>query len=627
MGRRHVAAWPVALVGIYLIIAVGTLMIWQARGVYLLVGDEPHYLVIAKALIESLSLDQRSAYLSELANPVIFAQAMEPLDPTLSSPGTQTFINSAGMFSVHAPGLGLILAVPFGIAGVLGAKLALIAIGAAAVAVAWVAVGVFTTRFGIRFAITLATAIGCPLLYSAGQVYPDVPAGAIVLLGLTWLLTAGRDRARWQQAVVVLCLAFLPWLQLKFSAPALILVLALAWQWRRTHRGLAIASMLLLGLSIALLSAFNIYAYGSVTGAYVDGGLELSLDAVMVLIGLFLDQNQGLLFLNPMLWLGLAGLVGLLRTRRSFAVIWVLVVLSLVVPNAMHPNWYGGGSFMGRFALPASMAFIIPAAAALVAVQRRSRGAFWALIAIGIAIQVAYWGWYALISGIDPGYSSGMDLYNKPAGTWLENYAVFGFPIERYLPAWYDRQWAFEFVPNLVWVMIAAAIVGLAFVASRVRLKPVALSVTSTAIALVAAAGTFSLPGARTLLAQAAELPSQTGAILGTSRVAERGIDPPAFITVGPQVSMRQGPYEIRVRYRGSAPPDVAVGRVELADAARDVIIRSREINGTLDASADFVDIFAYRSLTPQVLEVRVAWYGVGSVQVDEVSARSAQGR
>lgn len=616
----------------YLLLALGTLLIWRARGVYLLVGDEPHYLVIARALADSLSLDQLQAYQAELARPVIFAQTMEPLDPTLSSPGTQTFINPSGMFSVHAPGLGMLLAPAFFLGGVLGAKVALVLIGALAIPVAWAAVGAFTDRPSLRVAITAVTALGCPLLYSAGQVYPDVPAGVIVLLGLTFLLIGDRGRPPWQHAVVAASLVFLPWLQVKFAAPAIVLMVALAWQWRRAHRVLAGGSLAALAVSLSLLAAFNTHAYGSVTGAYVDGGLTVSTTALMVLFGLFVDQNQGLLMLNPALWAALPGVVVLLRRDRAFALIWLVVIASLVVPNAMHPNWFGGGSFIGRFALPASMACIIPAAAGLTALYRRAPRALWTVVAAAALIQALFWAWYALISGIEPGFSSGVDLYNKPAGTWLESYAVFAFPIERFLPALYDIDWAWSFGPNLVWIGLAGLLIVLSWLSTMrsqrltgSRGRAIAIGMTC-AVAVAVVSGLLTAPGPRSIARPAADLASQTGSVQGLTRVAEFGSDGPAFITVGPQVSMRQGPYAISVRYRSSAPPDATVGRLELADAATNTVLRAVEVPGTLNRATQLVDTFAYRSLTPQVLEVRVAWYGTGTLAVETVGVRHADG-
>lgn len=627
MRRPRAALLLGVLIFVYLFVASATLVIWQSRGVYLLVGDEPHYLVMAKALAENFSLDQAAAYISERANPVIFAQTMEPLDPSLSSPATQTFINQSGMFSVHAPGLGMLLALPFLIGGVLGAKVALIAVGAAVVAVAWFAVGAFTTVPWTRFAITAVTAIACPLLYSAGQVYPDVPAGVIVLLGLTWLLLINRPHPRWQHALIIGLLSYLPWLQLKYSAPAALLVAALAWAWWRTRRGVALGAIVALGISLGTLFAFNVRAYGSVTGAYVDGGLEASGTAAMVFFGLLVDQNQGLLMLNPVLWAGLAGVVVLYRRQRRFALTWLLVVASLLAPNAMHPNWYGGGSFIGRFALPASIAFIIPAAAGLAALAERRPRAFWVVVALGGLMQGIYWLWYALVSGIQPGLSSGLDLYNKPATTWLENYAVFGFPFERFLPALYNVDWAASFWPNFIWLAGGVALIWLCFRLSSSRNRqPRSLMVALAGfVGLVIAAGMLAQPGPRSTVVLAADLPSQTGSVEGSSRVAIYGVDKPAFIAVGPQVSLRQGPYEVSVRYRSSAPADLVIGRWELTDATTETVIRTQELRGTLGSSETAVDQFAYRTLTAQVLEVRVAWYGTGEMAVDSVAVRNAQ--
>jgi hypothetical protein len=52
------------------------------------------------------------------------------------------------------------------------------------------------------------------------------------------------------------------------------------------------------------------------------------------------------------------------------------VFLSLIVPNALHPNWYGGWSFSGRFQWAAAIAFIIPTICGLLFIAKRKEKIF-----------------------------------------------------------------------------------------------------------------------------------------------------------------------------------------------------------------------------------------------------------
>jgi hypothetical protein len=80
----------------------------------------------------------------------------------------------------------------------------------------------------------------------------------------------------------------------------------------------------------------------------------------MVIIGLFFDQNHGFLWQNPLHFIGLFMIGRLFYYDKFFTLLWMLIFFSLLIPNGLHPNWYGGGSFAGQFAWSSAVLFIIP---------------------------------------------------------------------------------------------------------------------------------------------------------------------------------------------------------------------------------------------------------------------------
>jgi hypothetical protein len=57
---------------VYVALSAFTLWVWGIRGVYPLIGDEPHYLVIGDALWRFGGIDVLRAYESELSNRVFY---------------------------------------------------------------------------------------------------------------------------------------------------------------------------------------------------------------------------------------------------------------------------------------------------------------------------------------------------------------------------------------------------------------------------------------------------------------------------------------------------------------------------------------------------------------------------
>src|SRR5262249_35411095 len=103
--------------------------------------------------------------------------------------------------------------------------------------------------------------------------------------------------------------------------------------------------------------------------------------------GLHFDEAQGLFFQQPLFVVGLLGLGPLFRRDWRLGVLLAAVYASIVVPNAMHINWYGGASFVGRFVWPAALLWVFPLAYAVDASLLRQR-TWLAIFALAIAWQL-----------------------------------------------------------------------------------------------------------------------------------------------------------------------------------------------------------------------------------------------
>ena len=350
----RVAAVPVA-------IAILVTLVFVKWRVLPITGDEPHYLVMADGLIQDRTFELRNAYAREGKTQRIYGSRL---------PAPHVVIVNHRWGPYHAPGLPVVLAMPFAIGRELGARLALCLIAGLlplwsfkwlrgrvpTPAAAWLAIGL---------------AVGVPISFGASQIYPDLPAGIVATALMLWLLDAGREgTTRRQWAAFWLITGLLPWLNLKFLATTFALTVAVVgvlWgRERRTELRAALSTCALVAIGPAALAAFHVWAFETSLGP--RGAAELTTSfgrAAMMFLGLHLDQGQGMFWQQPLLLAGVATLVPFAQRHRRVALVWLLVYGSLIVPNSLELARYGGGGPAGRFGWSAAWLWIVPLSYAL----------------------------------------------------------------------------------------------------------------------------------------------------------------------------------------------------------------------------------------------------------------------
>jgi hypothetical protein len=344
-GTRVVAAIPVVIVlGLFL---------GRTRTVALN-GDEPHYLIIADSVASDRDLNLQNNYLRDFDTRRIYG---------LVAP--HVYNVRRGWMPYHMPGLGILLALPFAVAGVMGARLALIALAGV---LPWTLV-TWLDRDGAGGAaawLTIGLTISLPMLFGAIEIYPDFPAGIVVTALAIWLYRRSTDHApgmAW--AAFWLTVGVLPWLHVKYLAATVLFVASgLVVASRIGRRGgdwrpVWMTPLVLFG--VTTLAMFQIWAYETPLGT--RGFRELTTSpsrGAELFLGLHLDQSQGMFVQHPFLLAGVAALPVFVRLRMRFAVFWIALYLSLVLPDALELARYGGGGPVGRFGWSAAWLWSIP---------------------------------------------------------------------------------------------------------------------------------------------------------------------------------------------------------------------------------------------------------------------------
>ena len=313
-----------------------------------LTGDEPQYVLTAISLAEDRSLDISDELAAERWRP-FHERAQLPEQTELQADGRRV--------SPHDPLLPAILAAPVALGGWLGARLTMAAVaGLLAAALVWVAIRRLGLRPPVAVLGTVAFTTAPPLASYGAQVYPELPAAAVVVLGFAAVTAPSARRA----AVGVVAVASVrPWLSVKYAPVAAALAAVAAWRlWRAGDRRAVAGLVTALGAAAAVFAVLHLAWYGGLTpyaaGDHFTGG-ELTvagrhpdvLGRSRRLVGLLVDREFGLVAWQPAWLLAPVALGALARRRPRW---WPAVALPLVtgwltatfVALTMHGWWFPG---------------------------------------------------------------------------------------------------------------------------------------------------------------------------------------------------------------------------------------------------------------------------------------------
>lgn len=626
--RRAVAA--AGLAGVLTACASG--LVWWSIHPRLPGGDEPHYLVITQSLLNDGDLriennhrdgDYRSYF------------------PGVIAPDYVQRGRDGEIYSIHAPGVSVLVAPGFAAFGLRGAQATMMALAAVTGALVWLIGWMVTGRMPAAWFGWAAISGSATLLVQSVTIFPDGAAGPIVASAtLLWLHLARRDSVRLLWLVVVSgLLAALPFLHTRFvilSAGFGLAILASIWRddsgdrAARRRRAGAFLAIPTIG-ACAWFGYFWIiygtpspvapYGVGAETRfAYMPGGLA----------GLLFDQQFGLFTYTPALVVAVAGWMAAARDRTTRSIV-ALAAIGFVYAAAVSAYW------MWWAGVPATPARLLTAVLPLMAAPaalgwqrcgRASRTAALVLLAGSLAISV-----FVLSTG------DGAMAWNSRGAfaAWLTRIdSVANLP--RGWPSFFwdltpgvVRSEAPFAIHVLAWTSaFAAAAFGLRAVARRPSAS-VAVSVACGAWWLpsglmLAAAGGWWLSGAPALVPAQSQLALLREAARGASihRVAPLSIGTlparpvPVRVTV-PRVELAGAP-----TIEWGALTGVPAGRYDFHFSAR------RPTGGTLvvhtGRAANPLVTIDLRRLSEQTVEVDVP-DGVASLRFALDDALAAGGR
>jgi hypothetical protein len=329
-------------------------------------GDEPHYLVITQSLLKDGDLRVDNNYEHRDYAPYYGGH----LDPHYLVRG-----KDGAIYSVHAPGLAVLVLPGFALAGYRGAQLTVMLLAAVTSALLWIIGWRVSRNVGAAWFAWAAIVTATTFQIQGFTIYPDGPGMFAVALGV-WLLLRLSDTTAPASSMTLVAaslpLAALPWLHSRFAVVAAVFGAAVALRLltdtlrplgARVTRLAAFAVLPFLsaaawfGFFKAIYGSFNPSApYGDTAGAelrYIPAGS----------VAILFDGQFGLMTYAPVLITAIAGWWRPIdRIAKRVGIESLSVIAAYLAVAMTYWMWWGGNSPPARFFAPMLPLFAVPLA-------------------------------------------------------------------------------------------------------------------------------------------------------------------------------------------------------------------------------------------------------------------------
>ncbi len=337
-------------------------------------GDEPHYLILAQSLIKDGDLriennHRRGDYLEYSLNAAA---------PDYLRRGT-----NGEIYSIHAPGLAVLIAPAMWLFGYAGVVAFLGLIAALSTALVWyVAYGATGSAASAWFGWACC-ALTTPFFFQATEVFPDGIAATCLLLGTIPLWDGLKARPlpdsatrtttsnTWRWILSGASLAILPWLQTRLAVLAIAAAVLVCLRVRSRRQLLAFAVVPMIGA--ALWFGFFVVVYGTPnpTAPYGPYTQTSVVNLLRGFPGLLFDQQFGLIPNAPVYGFVLVGVIAATLKLRRWG--WETIALTVPYMTAVgtYQMWWGGTSVPARLLAPITLVLGVAAARVWQGVQTR----------------------------------------------------------------------------------------------------------------------------------------------------------------------------------------------------------------------------------------------------------------
>lgn len=278
-------------------------------------GDEPHYLLAAKSIVNDHDVDLRNQFADR--------SYREFYAGRLGHHGVET---KGYLYETHGIGFALLIAPAYAVGGAKGVELFLAALAALCLLLAYrLVLRVVPDPWALG--ATLAVGVSPPMLAYSTAVYPEMTAALALVAAALLALRLDEHVSRRAAFGCFALLGSLPWLGPKFVPVGVVVgIYALRSLLRARRRTLALGSTEVTFFSLALYVGINEALYNGPTPYSADfpehaaTGAHSAADYLSRsyrLVALWIDRDDGLLRWAPVFALAFLGVWMTYRSRRD----------------------------------------------------------------------------------------------------------------------------------------------------------------------------------------------------------------------------------------------------------------------------------------------------------------------
>jgi len=342
-------------------------------------GDAPHYLIITQSLLRDGDIriennHQRGEYLE------YYPGALKPDYLRRGKNGE--------IYSIHAPGLSVLIAPAFFLFGLPGATAFLALIGSLGAAAAWHLGQRITGSAGAAWFGWACATLTAPLFFVVSEMFPDGIAATLVLFGMFPALDPDIERRSWRVWLIAgIALGILPWLGSRLVAIAVIAGVCLVLRVRRVSQLAAFALPGAISATIWFLFFYVLYGTINPSAPYGSYTQMAAANLVRSVPGLIFDEQFGLISNAPIYGFVLVGIVAAAMRGRRWSIELLAVLVPYMIAVGMWAIWWAGTSSPARYWTPLSL--VLGVAAARVWHDVRARGtAVLGGVALGVSVLI-----------------------------------------------------------------------------------------------------------------------------------------------------------------------------------------------------------------------------------------------
>ncbi len=319
-------------------------------------GDEPHYVVIIKSLVEG------HLYVEDVYK--------DPRPEWTTWPYSWHAVKGPDghFYSTHGIGLPLLAAPFYMIGGSLGVILFIPLVTSLVNLSQYFACRRITGDDYVSFATALVMGFATLVCAYSNQFYPELLMALLLLVSLNLVLKYGLTNNVQLAMGLLIGYGFL----LKAAYAAIIVGLALALFVICIKRKRLNCVLFLTGATVwlAAFCFYNTIAFGSAFAVPLASGESaypqiMVNNAIFAATGLIFDRYRGLLPYSPIVLLSVLGLRPLLKERPEIFALATSAVLAEYVGSSLFTHWWAGYSLPARYLISVLPLFSLPLSLAL----------------------------------------------------------------------------------------------------------------------------------------------------------------------------------------------------------------------------------------------------------------------